>query len=158
MGFNFAGIFTNTSDIAVIEAVKQRWPFCTIYRIETPFQGISIFRDWEMISGTFEQSFNERSKLENELPEFSSQFPNITFIHLRTDCHGGDCTYDGFACREGNILIDNRGVGPDKIIHHIEIQKLREVAEALDIYIGGLGTFEPFERGFFDNKENIIYP
>ena len=158
MAYSFTGVFANTDDTAVIEAAKIRWPFCTIYRVKKPFEGIAIFREYEMISGTFLQSFEEKSKIENELPEFSSEFSNFTFIHLRADCHGGDCTYDGFACREGSILIDNRGKGPDKINSHIEVQKLREVVETLDVYIGGAGTFEPFERGFFDNHENIIYP
>jgi hypothetical protein len=158
VSYSFTGIFTNTNDNAVIEAAKLRWPFCTIYRLQKPFEGIAIFREPEMISGTYLQSYSEKDKIENGLPEFSSQFPNITFIHLRTDCHGGDCSYDGFACRHGNILIDNRGKGPDKIIRHIEIGKLKEIVETLDVYIGGSGNFEPFERGFFDNKENIIYP
>lgn len=158
MSYSFCGIFTNTNASVVTEAAKQRWPFCTIYRVQKPFEGIAVYRKPEMISGTYIQSFTEKDKIENELNEFSSQFSNITFIHLRTDCHGGDCTYDGFACRHGKILIDNRGKGPDKINRHIEIEKLREIVGTLDVSIGGLGNFEPFERGFFDNEENIIYP
>jgi len=33
----------------------------------------------------------------------------------------------------GNILIDNRGKGPDKINARIEIEKLRAVVETLDV-------------------------
>lgn len=157
MSYSFSGMFTNTNASVVTEAAKQRWPFCTIYRVQKPFEGIAVYREPEMISGTYIQSYTEKDKIENELNEFSSQFSDITFIHLRTDCHGGDCTYDGFACRHGKILIDNRGKGPDKINRHIEIEKLREIVETLDVYIGG-GNFEPFERGFFYNEENIIYP
>jgi len=85
MGFSFTGIFTNTDDKAVIEAAKRRWPFCSIYRIQKPFEGIAIFREPEMISGTFIQSYTEKDRIENELSQFSAQFQNITFIHLRTD-------------------------------------------------------------------------
>ncbi|HLG39440.1 MAG TPA: hypothetical protein VI461_07220 [Chitinophagaceae bacterium] len=155
MGFSFTGIFTNTKDNAVIEAAKKQWPFCTIYRVQKPFEGISIYRDTEKIDGTYIQSYDEKDKIEKELQEFSSPFPDITFIHLRTDCHGGDCTYDGFACRHGKIILDNRGKGPEKINSHIETEKLREVLATLNVYAS---HFEPFERGFFDNEENIIYP
>jgi len=155
MGFSFTGIFTNTKDKTVIEAAKQRWPFCIIYSVHLPFDGIAIYREPEMIDGTYVQSYNEKDRIENELQEFSSQFPDISFIHLRTDCHGGDCTYDGFACRHGKIIIDNRGKGPEKIITHIETEKLREVLKVLDVYSI---HFEPFVRGFFDNQEMIIYP
>ncbi len=155
MGFSFSGIFTNTKDKIVIEAAKQRWFFCTIYSIQIPFEGMAIYREPERIDGTYIQSYNEKDKIENELQEFSSHFKDIPFIHLRTDCHRGDCTYDGFACRHGKIIIDTRGKGPEKIKNHIETEKLREILNVLDVYNS---HFEPFERGFFDNKEMIIYP
>ena len=115
MGFSFTGIFTNTKDKTVIEAAKRRWPFCIIYLVQIPFEGIAIYREPERIDDTYVQSYNEKDRIENELQEFSSQFPDTNFIHLRTDCHGGDCTYDGFACRHGKIILDNRGKGPEKI-------------------------------------------
>ena len=157
MGFSFSGIFTNTNDKAVIEAAKLQWPFCIIYKVLKPFEGIAIYREPEMIAGTFIQSYQEKDRIEDELPAFSSRFPETTFIHLWTDCHGGDCYYDGLACRNGKILIDNRGKGPGKFSREYEREKLRKVVKTLGVYIGG-GYFEPFERDFFDNKENIIYP
>lgn len=109
-----------------------------------------------MIDGTYIQSYNEKDRLVNELPEFSTKFPDVTFIYLWTDCQGGDCYYDGFACRNGKIIIDNRGKGADFYSRSFELDKLQAVVEKLGVNVSG--NFEPFERGFFNDEKNIIYP
>lgn len=156
MGFSFRGIFTNTKNEAVIAAVIQRWPFCFIKNVEDPFNGIMVSRKSETDPKLYIREFDEKQRFETELPEFSTQFPGITFIYLWSDGHGGDCYYDGYACRNGQILIDNRGEGPDKFSRHFETEKLRAVVEALDVSIAGY--FAPFEREFLENEENTIYP
>src|SRR5262245_49452797 len=107
MSYRFQGIFTNHSHQNIVGAARRRWPFCTVSRIETPFDGMAIYREEEKNSALFEQEFKDHRRLEDELGEFSKTFPEITFIHLWTDCHGGDCCYDGFVCRNSSIILDN---------------------------------------------------
>jgi hypothetical protein len=45
MGFSFQRHIHRTQKIKrVIEAAKQRWPFCTIYSVQLPFEGSSYLQ------------------------------------------------------------------------------------------------------------------
>lgn len=154
MGYSFQGIFTNHYHQNIIDAARLRWPFCTVSRVDSPFDGIAIYREEEKYPALFEQEFKDHRRLQDELVEFSIAFPEIMFIHLWTDCHGGDCYYDGFVCRNNNILLDNRGKGPKSFSRRFEQEKLRALLKHFDVSLSGMAYFQPFERGYLES--NII--
>jgi len=154
MGYSFQGIFTNHQDQNIIDAARHRWPFCTVSRVDSPFNGIAIYRGEEKNPALFDQEFKDHRRLQDELGEFTLAFPEILFIHLWTDCHGGDCYYDGFVCMDNRILLDNRSKGPKSFSRIFERDKLRTLLRHFDVSLNGMAYFEPFERGYFES--NII--
>jgi hypothetical protein len=148
--YTFQGIFTNSNDPLIISAAKRKWPFCRSKYIQKPFEGIAIYRNNQ---GTPVQVAKDNQRLEDELDEFSLQFPNMVFIHLWVECHGSICVYDGFACQKAQIFVDNRGKESDPFSRVFERDKLREVVGALGVTLDEAAYFEPFERGFFELDE-----
>jgi hypothetical protein len=152
MSYSFRGIFTNLQSREVIAAAKSQWPFCKIRRVVTPFDGIGITGNETDDWAEFERLHFENKLLESGLQNFSTMFPDGVFVYTWVDCHGGQCIYEGFACSNGAILLDNRGEDSDKFSQNFEREKLRSLMRHLGIELGGLAYFEPFERGYFESE------
>jgi hypothetical protein len=42
--------------------------------------------------------------LEDELVDWSQQYPHVKFVFINADCFGGTCFYAGYMCQNGVVL------------------------------------------------------
>lgn len=152
MSYSFRGIFTTLQGEEVIASAKAQWPFCKVKRIDFPFEGIGITGNESDNWAEFERIHFENKRLESELQNFSTIFPDAVFVYTWVDCDGGQCIYDGFVCSNGVMLLDNRGEDLEKFSQNFEREKLRNLMRHLGVELGGLAIFEPFERDYFQTE------
>jgi hypothetical protein len=152
MSYSFRGIFTNLQSLELVAAAKAQWPFCRVRKIDAPFEGIGIAGNETDDWAEFERLHFENKQLESGLLSFSTIFPDGVFVYTWVDCDGGQCIYEGFACINGALLVDNRGEDSRKFSQNFEREKLRRLMRHLGVELGGLALFEPFERGYFETE------
>jgi hypothetical protein len=146
MGYQFAGFFCDGDD-TVLRAARNRWPFCVGKAITTPFRGIGLRCPDPDEIGESDQGYDyweERIfSVEEELLDFSTQFPELTFSFIRADCFGGACEYAGFVARDGVSLfrVEFDGLG---------VANLRRLLKPLGVRLL-TGYFRPFVRGYWDD-------
>jgi len=142
MGYEFQGFFVEHED-QLFRAIQSRWPREHVREFSEPFHGIGLKErsraDVEFCDSDYEQI----PITEDELPSFSKQFPESTFVYIDARCHGGICFYDGFACKNGEIVQqcsdseDSLGT----LLAHFDIRE------------GPRPFFQPFQSGFFGEKD-----
>lgn len=138
---------------AIFSKALKRWPGCRGPRAPGSYPDRVVFACPELTSYLFDTSseageaewseaLQVHVSLERELPEWSKQFPEVTFVCVEADCFGGHCDYSGYACRNGQILESiDRSLGGS----------FWELLTQVDIELESL-YFEPFVRGYFAGK------
>ncbi len=148
MGYQFAGFFAR-ADAPILEAALRTWPGSRGRLITEPFPGIGVaVNDHVLTYGGSTEEENEQAQelawaIEEELVEWSCQYPAICFVFLRAECAGGTCLYGGYVCQDGAVneraKDDKPGAGT----------ALPQLVRALGVELGTPPYFEPFTRGFF---------
>jgi hypothetical protein len=138
MAFWFQGVFALASDKhsarQLMEAAQTRWPAAAARLVEHPFFGVGIH---------LPETAMEDTAMEAELPAWSLQFPQTTFVYLKAECFGGVCEYRGSVCRHGEVLLrEEREDGGIDVLQHL--------LAPLGVTLDSRGYFAPLERGFFD--------
>lgn len=148
MGYQFKGFFAQ-ADITLIEAANNKWLGCPGKVITNPFNGIGVSspnlaaRDPEAAIQASEIAY----AMEDELPQWSTNYPDITFIFIHADCFGGICDYQGYVCKNGKIITQQKGD-----------RALANLVQYLGAKLSASEYFAPFERNFFNNVNNSASP
>jgi hypothetical protein len=112
MGYRFAGFFIDRNIPELVAAIQSRWPLLEARPIYNPFSGFGFcFPDHERCL-TYEKAepiLEQRDSAEDDLPAFSAEFPDVTFLWVEADCAGGNCIYTGYACISGVIVLRESG-------------------------------------------------
>lgn len=105
MGFRFAGFFTEANP-AILDAAVSTWQGCCARQFTEPFHGLGVaVPEHALMYGDSDEE-QERAqdlayRLEDELDEWSTQFPDAVFAFLNADCFGGKCRYVSYICQNG---------------------------------------------------------
>lgn len=151
MGYVFAGFFAR-ADAPILEAALRRWPGCRGRLITEPFPGIGVAVNDHVLTygGSTEEEYEQAQELawaiEEELVEWSRQYPATRFVFLRANCFGGKCVYEGYVCQDGLIRERAKDDKPG------DGDALPQLVRALGIELGVPPYFEPFTRHFFDRS------
>jgi hypothetical protein len=142
LGYRFTGFFIDRNDTELVAGIQSRWPLLETQPIYNPFRGFGFcFPDYnrcrtdEEAEAILEQSY----AAENDLPAFSAERPDVTFLWVEADCSGGACFYAGYACRSGVVLL-RESESKDA---------LARLVRMFGVELGANGFFKPFTRGFF---------
>jgi hypothetical protein len=111
MGDCFRGFFT-TWHPDVGEAAVRRGPFCSWKRIDKPLVGVGVrcpdpdreAHDDAHDDAHYEELLQMVYGVEDTFPEFTKQFPELTFAFIVADCFGGVRSYYGSVVKYGSIL------------------------------------------------------
>jgi hypothetical protein len=142
MGYRFWGCFAKCPDEKsakeIIRSASEKWPDAKSKIIKEPFFGIGVsmpdFRDAQD-DETYEKTF----AIEEQLPEFSKNFPEQNFVYVEADCFGGTCLYEGYICKKGEVIFKAKS----------EKDSLIKLMKEIKVKLDKKGHFKPFERGFF---------
>jgi hypothetical protein len=134
MGYDFDGCFSRYVP-GLPEAMSGRWPHARVRRIERPFEGIGLRLPWEIAT---EAARDLVDRFRNELPEWSRSYPEVTFIRVAAECFGGHCEFEGYACRDGRILLDEP----------FHSDALGRLMATIGVVLPDGDYFEPFAREF----------
>lgn len=152
MGYQFAGFFAR-ADASILDAALRRWPGSRGRLISEPFHGIGVAAPDDILTygGHTEEEYEQAEELawaiEQELVEWSRQYPATCFVFLRTECFGGTCLHEGYVCRDGDIRERAEDADED------DDDALPRLIRALGIELGTPPHFEPFTRHFFDRSQ-----
>lgn len=143
MGYRFSGFFVDLPpwNQSLMNTVLKRWPECRVKGIYSPFASIGVsFPDHQKCRSDedAEHLLQVIDRAKSDLTQLSHEHPQATFVWIDADCFGGNCCYEGFACRDGEILLQEEGEGA-----------LRRLMATLGLKLGPNEYFEPFRRGFF---------
>jgi hypothetical protein len=153
----FNGFFVDSHDSRIIDSVKRLWSNVVVKKIDRnydkPFVCLGVaspFSDHNWYDNK-DVAFSDESKavtdaIRNGLPSLSRSFPEATFVFVSVDCHGGDCSYVGYACRNGSILFRT---GEGSWNRGAQNENLRALLRFLGIELDEGAYFEPFERSYF---------
>jgi hypothetical protein len=149
MAYRFFGFFAAcaTAREALIDDALARWPLARGKSISAPFTGIGLsFPDYERGATDEEVERLEAplNTIEEDLAEFSRRWPGLTFVWMQADCSGGTCFYEGFTCRDGEVLS-----------RHPYGRTLSPLLAALGVQTGPDEIFEPFARGYFYDAPSL---
>ncbi|MBD3318499.1 hypothetical protein GF342_01165 [Candidatus Woesearchaeota archaeon] len=101
MGFRLAAIFTHNTSLEA--KALQQWPGCYVKEVKKyHLLGIAAHPDL-----TFQATKEDKKRalrMKKELPAWSSQFPDDTFVFIEVNCHGGDCLNEGYAVKNQKLL------------------------------------------------------
>jgi hypothetical protein len=142
MGYRFAGFFIDRHDPELVDAIRSRWPFLEARPIYDPFSGFGFgFPDHEQFLSyeKAEPILEQRYAAEDNLPAFSVEWPDVTFLWVAADCFGGNCLYTGYACRSGAIVLRES----------ISKDSLARLVRVFGVELASDQFFRPFTRGFF---------
>ncbi|MGZ3665519.1 MAG: hypothetical protein ACXVDA_13670 [Ktedonobacterales bacterium] len=151
MGYQFAGFFAR-SDTPILDAALRRWPGCRGRLITEPFPGIGVAVNDHVLTygGSTEEEYEQAQELawaiEQELVEWSRQYPATRFVFLRAECFGGECLYEGYVCQDGSIHDSAQDTDEDNG------DALPRLVRALGVKLGTPPYFEPLTRHFFDRS------
>lgn len=151
MGYVFAGFFAR-ADAPILEAALRGWPSCRGRIITEPFPGIGVAVNDHVLTygGSTEEEYEQAQELawaiEEELVEWSRQYPAICFVFLRAECFGGTCLHEGYVCQDGAIHERAQDTDDD------EGDALPRLVRALGVELATPPYFEPFTRGFFERS------
>lgn len=129
---------------AVHDAATQKWPFIRFPRSENRYPDSVLFALPELTpylfhdNADYELAVEQCGEVEDDLPQLSTQFPEVFFAYIEADCVGGTCLYDGYCCCDGKIFfaVDR----PNEDSHDVLLER---------IGINPPGRFAPFKRGYF---------
>ena len=148
MGFQFAGFFAQAQPY-VLAAALRKWPQCLGRVIAEPFHGLGVAVPVDALNyGDSDEEQDQARELayalEDELVEWSRNYPDVLFVFLTADCFGGECLYAGYTCQNGVVLARVKDIDAKDNI------ALPQLLRALVAEGDGSGYFAPLTRGFFD--------
>jgi hypothetical protein len=150
MGFQFAGFFAQAQP-TLLESALQRWPGCRGRVVTEPFRGVAIaVPEHALNDGSSDEEQEQAQSLawaiEDELVEWSQQFPGAVFVFVTADCFGGHCEYAGYICGNGVLRkrIPETGYGGNDV--------LARLVHVLGVDLDEAYSFAPLTRGFFDHE------
>lgn len=101
-----------TARLRALNSALARWPFLDPAHkfvssadrlvINLPNLTENSFDDEENYDACLDQNYQVR----NELPEWSKEFPDVTFAFIELDSFGSTSLYSGFVCRAGALLFE----------------------------------------------------
>ncbi len=134
MPYFFQGFFTRPAS-GVAEAALARWPMAGVVDISSPFTGIGL----RMPDGDPKDpaQFIAVANFEDDFPPWTKNFPDVSFVYVRTECHGGDCDHCGGVYCNGMALFQASGDGA-----------LKRLLEHVGAELPDNEYFAPFERRY----------
>lgn len=153
MSFYLKGIFTTDTDESIVVKAKQRWAEIRSKTINSNSKGLGMVGPDANRASSFEEYERAQAvnyRIEDELPNFSKQFPDTKFAFLFVDCWGGYCQYSGYVCQDGEKTIDLSEQLGETVKQEEQDENLKSLMNALGIDLGDKGYFEPFRRNYFD--------
>jgi hypothetical protein len=144
VGYRFRGFFSD-GDETVMSAAHDRWRFCTVKPIATPFHGFGLRApdpDREAESDEeYERLLELPFAVERGLAEFSRGFPEAQFVYIDADCFGGTCIYTGFVAQAGEVHLRVAEA-------QLGTESLQRLLEPLGVRVQS-GYYAPFTRGYW---------
>ena len=144
MGYRFTGFFCDGNETA-LKAALDRWPFCVGKVIRSPFHGIGfrcpdLDEVWDS-EEAHEYWENRIYSVEQQLPDFSTVFPALTFAFINAECFGGNCDYAGFVVRNGELLltVEFDGVGINNLRQLLKPFGVRLLTGSSNLSFGDTG-------------------
>lgn len=112
MKASFVAVFSSPVDPGakggILAEARQLWPFLRLPREDIHFPYHAHFashncrRDHFENQSDYQQAVNDAAALRRDLPEWSRNFPAVTFAVVEADCDG-DWVTGGFICRNGAV-------------------------------------------------------
>lgn len=148
MGYQFKGFFAKAEE-SLIQEAEIKWSGCRGRVVTTPFVGIGIASpDWNCQDSdqAYEQAIEISYAIEDQLPEWSKNYPDIVFVFVNVDCFGGICIYQGYVCQNGRVIAQDKG----DACGELRKRALKQLIAHLGVELGYQQYFAPFEREFFN--------
>ncbi len=158
MGFYLKGIITTDADQEIVRKAKIRWTNIRVKKFGGEVHGIAIVGPDINKADSYQKHdyFQEINyRIENELLDFSLEFPNTKFAFIFVDCWGGYCQYSGFVCKGGKRVIDLSQQIGETANQEKQDYILKILLAEIGIEIGEKVYFEPFTRNFFNEDQHI---
>jgi hypothetical protein len=123
-------------------AALERWPFLRLpaqddfaeQLLVSPPETSPHLHPTEV---TLRQAFSLNNQVYEQLPRWSTAFPNVRFAMVEAECVGGECRYGGYVCQAGATLIE-------VIAHrHGHMMLLGQLGMVV------MQPFAPFGQGYF---------
>lgn len=147
MGYQFKGFFAQAEKF-LIEPAKRKWAGCRGRVITSPFVGIGVASP-NLNHQESPEAYNYVSEtaysIEDQLPEWSKNYPDIVFVFVDVDCFGGICEYQGYVCQNGIIIAEDSDACGE-----LRKRALKHLIAHLGVQLGDRQYFAPFERKFFN--------
>lgn len=147
MGYTFRGFFTKDEKVAI--SAMEKWPFCQLKKASNQVECFIVRSPDEndlhptASQDDYENVCTQYVTVEEELVDFSSEYPSHLFVYLEADCFGGVCEYTGFHAINGQkIKVYDNYDAPADI--------LKEILSPLDVKWQNGIYFEPLVRGYFE--------
>jgi hypothetical protein len=140
------GIILVPGDAALLAEAVRRWPGARGRLNCELFGGIAICSD-DVTNGSYEEMERKHTlmfEMRDGLPEFSLAHASVPFVFLEADCFAGRCRYEGYLCRDGEILRQESAEYDE------------DPTAFFNALLSGLGAsvatahFEPLTRDYFD--------
>lgn len=145
---SFVGFFAPHAE-GLMEAVEERWPGADVSRICEPFDGIGLrLPDADPADPS---QYIMVVECQDELPAWTTLFPDLPFVYINADCHGGDCLYTGYVCRNGAKVDEER---PGELDVFSNPGALTRLLSHLGANLAHDEYFRPFERDYPWRTEN----
>ncbi len=159
MGITLKNIITDyrsEEDLMFLEAFETSFQFVQAKQFHAQFHGIigqinetqiehNSYRDDAFLKNhhcqDLDEAFDIIYQFEDQVKEFSKQFPSKLFAYVEVDCFGGACAYEGFIIKNGAIEYQQK---PTNDGHIRLLEKLNPNFKEW--------YFEPFTRDFFTKK------
>lgn len=157
MGFYLKGIYTTNTHEEIENKARLRWNDIRTKKFEVKISGLAIVGPDILNSESDQQNDNFQEinyKIEDDLLDFSLEFPGTKFAFILVDCWGGYCQYSGFVCKDGQKIIDLSDQIGEAEEQDEQNKILNRLLTEIGIDLGEKGYFEPFTRNFFNGEKN----
>ncbi|MBM9575707.1 hypothetical protein JWG45_00940 [Leptospira sp. 201903070] len=152
MGYYSQNMITNfeeVSDKDLIVEMDNFFQIANVKEFHSDFHGIVAQVDRsrvvrECASDRMDEIEELMVTLDERTVEFSRLFPEKNFVYITVNCFGGQCSYEGFCVKNGEIIFTQ----PSKEDGHIEL--LKRLNSKFESFY-----FDPFSRDFFVRKGRI---
>jgi hypothetical protein len=93
----------------------------------------------------YEAVHEQIQRVQEELPTFSTCFPESLFVYIEVECFGGICIHSGYHVQNGQILTSFEA-GKEEV-------DIAEILAPLGVRLNATRYFKPFTRGYFERDK-----